>query len=111
MSRIRIGIDVGGTFTHAVAIDLLSLEVLGHSIVPTTHTHPSGVAFGIIRSLKSLLEASKIDPKTVKFIAHSTTQATNALLEGDVAKVEVVEIGSRVKGPAYAEASAGRHEP
>ena len=62
--------------------------------VPTTHDHPDGVAAGIVAGLERLMREHAIDPAAVTFIAHSTTQATNALLEGDVAQVGVVRFGS-----------------
>jgi N-methylhydantoinase A/oxoprolinase/acetone carboxylase beta subunit len=68
--------------------------------VPTTHDHADGVAAGIVDGLERLLREHAIDPSAVSFIAHSTTQATNALLEGDVARVAVVRFGS-----AFARAS------
>ncbi len=61
--------------------------------VPTTHDHPDGVAAGIVTGLARLLDEHAIDPATIAFIAHSTTQATNALLEGDLATVGIVRIG------------------
>jgi N-methylhydantoinase A/oxoprolinase/acetone carboxylase beta subunit len=64
--------------------------------VPTTHDDPDGVAAGIVAGLERLLAEHAIDPASIAFIAHSTTQATNALLEGDVAKVGVVALGGPV---------------
>lgn len=94
MSRlIRVGIDVGGTHTKAVAIDNTTQTIVGKASVMTTHHSEKGVAEGVIKAFQKCLEEHRIDPKEVVFIAHSTTQATNALLEGDVAKVGVLGIG------------------
>src|SRR5882724_12930084 len=93
----RIGIDVGGTFTKAVLIDNASHEVVERFSVLTTHSDPRGVAKGVVDVFRNVLERSGVDPTEVVFLAHSTTQATNALLEGDVASVGVIGISTRVE--------------
>lgn len=93
MSRIRIGIDVGGTFTKAVALDVGSGDVLSKSTVPTTHDSERGVSDGIVQALNAILDDSGIRPGDIELVAHSTTQAINALLESDTHKVGIVAMG------------------
>jgi N-methylhydantoinase A/oxoprolinase/acetone carboxylase beta subunit len=95
LKTYRIGIDVGGTFTKAVLIDNATFEVVGRYSVMTTHSDPRGVAKGVIEVFRNVLERSGVDPGDVVFLAHSTTQATNALLEGDVAPVGVIGMANR----------------
>ena len=103
MRRIRIGIDVGGTFTDAVAIDGDSYEIIAQAKIPTTHDDSDGVAKGIIKILQLVLENANADPSEVTFIAHGTTQATNALLEGDTATVGIVALGDGIISGRVAE--------
>ncbi|MGB8520034.1 MAG: hydantoinase/oxoprolinase N-terminal domain-containing protein, partial [Candidatus Tumulicola sp.] len=90
MSGLRIGIDVGGTFTDVVAIDAGTRALKAAVKVPTTHAAADGVAAGIVAGIERLFQSAGLASEDVAFIAHSTTQATNALLEGDVARVGVI---------------------
>lgn len=97
--KIRMGIDVGGTYTKCVAMDNSTHEILGKKQVKTTHDDKDGVAKGVVESFRLCMEENGITPEEVIFVAHSTTQATNAFIEGDVAKVGVVGVaGGGIEG-------------
>ena len=91
--KIRLGIDVGGTFTKAIAIDIASGNFMGKTTVSTTHFSEKGVAEGIIIALRDLIKNNNIERSEIELISHSTTQAVNALLEGDTAKVGIIGMG------------------
>jgi N-methylhydantoinase A len=91
--RVRVGIDVGGTFTKAVAIEMTAGKIIGKVTVPTTHSSSNGVSTGIVEALKTLIQRYSIQNSEIELISHSTTQAVNALLEGDTAKVGIIGMG------------------
>ena len=94
MRPIRIGVDVGGTFTKAVAVETGPLRLLAQAAVPTSHEAPGGVAEGVADALCDLLAGLGEARDRVALVAFSTTQAMNALLEGDVGRVGVLGIGA-----------------
>lgn len=72
---VRIGVDVGGTFT-----DICLLDSAGHVEVTklSTSSDPSdAIATGVAQ----LLKVTGHDPRRVAYFGHGTTVATNALLE------------------------------
>ncbi len=90
---LSVGVDVGGTFTKAVAVDLTTLEIVASSVVPTTHGADGGVAAGVVRAVAQL--AAEVGAERIELVTHSTTQAVNALLEGDAGLVGVIGMGRR----------------
>lgn len=90
--KVRMGIDVGGTYTKCVAMDNVTHEIIGKNEVKTTHDAKEGVALGVVQSFENCMNENHILPEDVVFVAHSTTQATNAFIEGDVAKVGIIGV-------------------
>ena len=83
---IRIGIDTGGTFTDIVLADPASAAV--HvTKVPSTPANP---ALGLVAGIRRILELSGTSAADLAGLAHGTTVATNALLQGEIAGLGLI---------------------
>ncbi|KZT70497.1 hydantoinase [Daedalea quercina L-15889] len=96
---LRIGVDVGGTNTDGVLIDVTRLHeptrgVLAQFKAPTT----PNVSDGIENAVRQVLTIASVSPEKVSCVSIGTTAFINAVLEADgrrLAKVAVV----RISGP------------
>jgi N-methylhydantoinase A len=79
-SRYRIGIDTGGTFTDIVSVDTLS----GTTHVTKVASTPANPAIGLLRGVNEILATAGATTDNVVGLAHGTTVATNALLQGEI---------------------------
>lgn len=79
-ARFRIGIDTGGTFTDIVSVDTGS----GAMRVTKVASTPANPAVGLVRGVNAILAAAGATPDDVAGLAHGTTVATNALLQGRI---------------------------
>lgn len=86
---IRVGVDVGGTFTDLV------LEVVngpGRQKV-FTHKVPSTVAdqsIGVVQGVVDLCRIAGVEPGQIDALFHGTTVATNIVIERDGAEVGMI---------------------
>ena len=79
---LRIGIDIGGTFTDLVAIDEAG-TVHTHKIASTPHDYGEGIVTG----LQALLRQTK---GAVTEVLHATTVGSNTILEGKGARTALI---------------------
>jgi N-methylhydantoinase A len=84
--RFRIGIDTGGTFTDIVSVDRSS----GAMRVTKVASTPANPAIGLLRGVRAILEQSGDGPDDVAGLAHGTTVATNALLQGQISALGLI---------------------
>lgn len=85
-----LGVDTGGTYTDAVILDEGANRVLGKAKALTSRRD---LAFGIGQAIDAALAAAGIVAADVALVSLSTTLATNALVEGQGARVALVFIG------------------
>jgi N-methylhydantoinase A len=96
--RLRVAVDVGGTFTDVTLSDPESGRLVSTK-VPTT---PSDRADGVLDGIAAALEAAGAAAAEVREVVHGSTTGTNALIERSGATVgllttdgfrDVLEIG------------------
>jgi N-methylhydantoinase A len=83
---LRIGIDVGGTFTDFVLLDPSAGTIVHHK-EPST---PADPAAAVERGIAGLLERAKVGATDVSLVAHGTTIGLNSILQRKGARVGVV---------------------
>src|ERR1700759_2852808 len=82
--NLRVGIDTGGTFTDIVCVDAAS----GAIRVTKVARPPANPAIGLVRGVKQILADASLDD--LAGLAHGTTVATNALLQGEIAGLGLI---------------------
>ncbi len=111
--NVRVGVDVGGTFTDLVAVADGETTVLK---VPST---PSAPNRGVEAAFDAAVDATGWTPDGVTAFAHGTTVATNAVLERTWAETalvttagfrDAVEIG-RQDRPSLYDLTATKPDP
>jgi N-methylhydantoinase A/oxoprolinase/acetone carboxylase beta subunit len=105
-SGVRLGVDVGGTFTDVV---LVADGTVTTAKVPTTEPDQSE---GVLAGIEAACEEAGIGPTAVDQFRHATTVSTNAMLEGTGAETALVTTEGFGDVLAIGDASfitAGRH--
>ena len=75
---LRMGIDVGGTFTDLLLHDTESEQVW----LAKTPSTPEDQSIGVLEGIAAIGRIAGIGPERLDAILHGTTVATNAVLEG-----------------------------
>lgn len=86
MSRYRLGVDVGGTFTDFVLFDQESQQTW----VSKRPTTPEDQARGVVQGLDEVLTSRGVTPEELLYFAQGSTIAINAMLEGKTASVGII---------------------
>ncbi len=77
MSKLRLGVDIGGTFTDIVLINESEGTMFTEKVLST----PSDLSVGVIRGIENLVNMLPFPAESIDFFVHGSTVALNALLE------------------------------
>jgi N-methylhydantoinase A len=104
--RLRIGVDVGGTFTDIAMVDEATGRIAFHK-VPSTPADPSQA---IETGVREILARNAAAASEVLFLGHGTTVATNMVIERRGARTgmvttkgfrDVIEIARQIRPHLY----------
>ena len=84
-NQIRVGADIGGTFT-----DLVMLKSDGNYSVQKVPSTVEDFSRGIVEGLDAFLSGNQLNSDLISEIIHGTTVATNAILENQGARTALV---------------------
>ena len=84
-ASMRIGIDIGGTFT-----DIVCVTPDGSLLVRKVPSTPDDYSRSVLECLPGLFEEAESGPGRVQEVIHGTTVATNALLQGSGARTALI---------------------
>jgi len=76
--ELRVGIDVGGTFT-----DLVAHDEKGEVATVKVSSTPTNPAIGVMDALRELVDGHNVGPGDVESLFHGSTVTTNAIIERD----------------------------
>ena len=93
MSRLRIGIDIGGTFTDLCVLEEQAGEVFNLKVLST----PAELTRVVTEALDGFFADGR-SPDDVTFLFHATTVATNALLRDNYTFEERAPLEVKGKG-------------
>ena len=85
MTRVRVGVDIGGTFT-----DIVCLGDDGRIHVKKVSSSPDDYARAIIEGIRELFRETGLGAPDVAEVLHGTTVASNAILERRGAKTGLI---------------------
>jgi len=84
--RLRLGVDVGGTFTDLLLLD----ERNGKTFMAKVPSTPQDSSQGVLNGIEKICRIANIDPRDVTEVMHGTTVATNTVLTSSGALVGLV---------------------
>lgn len=84
-SALRVGVDIGGTFTDMAILDDSGIVAVGKTL--TTHTEPAAAVETVLRQT---LAAHHLDAADITTVVHGTTLVTNALIERNGARTALI---------------------
>ncbi|MEO1686368.1 MAG: hydantoinase/oxoprolinase family protein, partial [Pseudomonadota bacterium] len=83
---LRLGVDVGGTFTDLLLLD----EARGRTFTAKVPSTPQDSSIGVLNGIEKICATAGIAPGDIAEVMHGTTVATNTVLTSSGATVGLV---------------------